>query len=51
MIVREIWDVVIILGGIGLVYFAIALVIHLEPHLRLLEDDVAVASFFSSLKA
>lgn len=28
-IVREVWDAVMVLGGIGLVYFAVALVTHL----------------------
>lgn len=49
-IVKEIWDTIIVLGGLGSIYFAVALVAHLEKYLMELEDDVAVATFFSSLK-
>lgn len=45
-----VWDMVISLGGIGLVYFAMALVLKLEPQLLEMEDACDISEFFTSLK-
>lgn len=45
-----VWDMVISLGGIGLVYFAMALVVKLEPQLLEMEDACDISEFLTSLK-
>lgn len=49
-IVEQAWDVVMMLGGIGLVYFAYAIVEQLEQQLLSSEDDSDVSGLISSLK-
>jgi hypothetical protein len=49
-IVEQAWDVVMMLGGIGLVYFAYSIVEQLEQQLLSSEDDSDVSGLISSLK-
>ena len=49
-IVEQAWDVVMMLGGIGLVYFAYAIVEQLEQQLLSSEDDSDVSGLISILK-
>lgn len=45
-----VWDLVLCVGGVGLVKFAIALVLMLEKQLMEYDDACDLTEFFSSLK-
>ena len=49
-VVKHIWDLIIELNGLALVYFAVALVIQLKDHLLTIDDPCDMAEFMQSLK-
>jgi hypothetical protein len=48
--VEQVWDITVMVGGLGLVYFAMAVVEQLEEEFLTCEDDSDVAIFISGLK-
>lgn len=48
--VEQVWDVTVMVGGVGLVYFAYAIVEQLQAELIQCGDDSEVAVFLSGLR-
>ena len=48
--IHHVWDYMMVVGGLGLVYFAVSLVKSLESHLKVLREDTEVMRFFTSLR-
>ena len=48
--IKYVWDVLIELGGLGLVFFAVSLVRHLKDKFMTLDDPCDVSEFLQSLK-
>jgi hypothetical protein len=49
-VIRYVWDMVVEMGGIALVYFAVALVLHLKAKMMKVEDFCDMSEFLQTLK-
>lgn len=48
--IKYVWDYMMVVGGFGLIYFAVSLIKSLESHLKLFQEDLEVIQFLSQLK-